>query len=119
MQTIRLYRKRVEDLVEWEYDQLIKLNYGSAGWMRRNLKHSEKGITIIARIAGTKEIVGWALLEKCVFGYDFLIYIHKNYRRQKIGTRIYRMAKKYHKKLCKFPHNKISRDFFSKMMDYD
>lgn len=119
MQTIRLYRKHVKDLAEWEYDQLIKLNYGYGGWMRRNLKNSEKGITIIAKIASTQEIVGWALLEKGICGYDFLIYIHKNYRRQGIGTRIYRMAKKHYKKLSEFPHNKASRDFFSKMMDYD
>jgi GNAT superfamily N-acetyltransferase len=59
---------------------------------------------------------GWAFTHKAYEHYpDVMLYVYKKYRRNKIGTNLFKLAKKVHKveNIDYTRHDKISRAFFN------
>ena len=63
------------------------------------------------------KVLGWALINEFDTNLIFQCFVHENFRRQGIGTSLWKETKKQfgNKKVGKFIHDEKSRRFFGKM----
>jgi GNAT superfamily N-acetyltransferase len=110
----RITIKRDIQVTKAEMKQLEKLHYKWGfmwGYFTRDMGEN---IVLLAKQGSL--ILGWALLVDSSYKgapiKDIHLFVHKDYRRMGIGTRLFSRAWKRYGELQYYPHNTANRRFF-------
>lgn len=96
---IRIYSKQAKDLTLEEEKACAKMvSTGAIYSLYVECCNPEKTIKNRVFIAkhGSK-CIGWSIIQKTNKNYQFMVYVKKLYRRQKIGTKLYKKSKSHFK----------------------
>ena len=110
----RIHSKLVKNLTDEEYKQCYSLNMREAGEMRYSLSGLRKGggdARVYMLKEDGKKILSWALQFNDSSAY---FYTRAAYRRKHLASRIMKKMLRDNKAIRVYPHDEISKEFFSR-----
>lgn len=109
-------RKKVPEIY---HKQLYRCSYGYFGCLWLNFKkHHKSDKSKIAVCFKNERIIAWGLLYKNPVKYCIMLYVFKKYRRQGIGTKIFKkLARDIEKNQIRVYKDSLNKNFFNSVID--